>query len=486
MHIRSKPLVRPIIVLVGRTNVGKSTLYNRLTGRGQSLVSPIPATTRDVLYATCHWQGKTATIVDTGGLSWPPTESIHFGRVRARAQTIDPFLAAVEEKVLSVIQNADRICLVVDAQEGLTLGDQQWAQWLKGLKAPLTVIVNKADRLSLRYEGSEFTKLGIAEIYPVSGTNGSGVGDLLDHLLTQPTESMTDELAPSVAIIGKPNVGKSTLYNALIGKEGSIVSALPHTTREPHRQRTFFDEWEVDIIDTVGLRKQSKQEPQLEKVGAQKTLSTLTNSHVALLVIDPFVETISNQDQDLGRVIAERKLATIIVVNKMDQSNSAVHPTILEHRIRRLFPHLTYAPIVPVSAQYKKGIQPLAKMIQRVHANFTQTIDDEKLSAILADLVLFPSPTRKKRPSGIKLRAVGTNPPEFLLFQRKKQKTPIAIINVIESRLRQHLDLEGTPIMIHVERPVGTHRHDPATIGGSQKPKRQKRKPLRHQNRRIS
>ncbi|MBI5134739.1 ribosome biogenesis GTPase Der [Candidatus Uhrbacteria bacterium] len=460
MLIRSKPFVRPLIVLVGRTNVGKSTLYNRLTQRGQSIVSAIPATTRDILFGTCHWQGRLATIVDTGGLSYAPNTTSHFKRARERERIADPFLSAVQTKVLDVIAIADHVCLVVDAMEGLTAADQQWAQYLKGRTIPLTAIVNKADRLSARYNAAEFTKLGIPNCFAVSGTNGSGLGDLLDHLLNAPTESIDDQQAPSVAIVGKPNVGKSTLYNALIGRDESIVSPLPHTTREPHRRRALFDEWEVDIIDTVGLRKKSKQEFHLEKIGAQKTLATLTTAHVVLLVIDPFDEGISNQDQDLGRMIQERNLATIIVVNKSDHRHAALHPSTIEQKIRRLFPHLSFAPLLLISAQEKKGIGALANMIKRVHANYTRTVDDETLGNILSSLVLFPSASKQKRPSGIRLKAVGANPPEFLLMQRKKTKTPIAIINIIETRLRQQLDLLGTPIKIHVRRPVGSHRHE--------------------------
>ncbi len=486
---RALPLVHPIIVLVGRTNVGKSTLYNRLTGTRRSIVSAIPATTRDILYEQTQWRGMTATVVDTGGLSHAPSQSLHYRKVRAHEESNDPFLASVRQKVGEALENADQICFVVDVTTGITQDDTEWARYLKTLHKPISVAVNKADRPNLRQEAHIFTRLGFKHVFAVSASNGGGVGDLLDHLMEDAKTEIEDSpTLPSLVIMGKPNVGKSTLYNALLGSPEAITSPLPHTTREPRRRSITLHDWETDIFDTVGIRRQSKRDGRLEKTGVEKTLGTMMRSQIAIFIVDLFQEGISNQDQDLARLIVEKRLSVIIAVNKIDVKSERATEAWITKTIRAHFPHLFFAPIMMISAEHGTGIEPLARMIPIVALNHRRVFETEMLKTLLADVVLFPSSTHKKNPSQLTLTQLSSQPPEFLLPRLKKQKTPIAIINIIERRLREKLPLDGTPIMIHVERPMGSHRHHlPPTAGqGAEEPKRRKRKPLRHQNRRIS
>lgn len=487
---RALPLTHPIIVIVGRTNVGKSTLYNRLTGTRRSIVSAIPATTRDILYEQTQWRGMTATVIDTGGLSHAPSQQSHYRKVRQQEERNDPFLASVREKVGGALEQADQICLVVDVTTGVTRDDTEWARFLKTLHKPITVAVNKADRPALRQEAHTFTQLGFEHVFPVSASNGGGVGDLLDHLMESAITEIQDSPAlPSIVLMGKPNVGKSTLYNALVGVPEAITSPLPHTTREPRRRSIKLQDFEVDIFDTVGVRRQSKRDGRLEKAGVEKTLGTMMRSQIAVFIVDPFQEGISNQDQDLARLIVEKRLAVIIAVNKIDAKGERATEQSVTKAIRSYFPHLFFAPVMLISAEHGTGIDPLVRMIPAAALNYRRVFEPDMLATLLSDVVLFPSATHKKNPAQLTLKQISSQPPEFLLPRLKKQKTPIAVINIIERRLREALPLEGTPIMIHVERPVGTHRHHlPHLTGGAplEEPKRRKRKPLRHQNRRIS
>ncbi len=460
---------RPIIVLVGRTNVGKSTLFNRLTKAGSALVSVQPGTTRDLLTSTLVWQAHNGTLVDTGGLGYPPDAS-NYHRLQTNTARRDPYVEEIGQKVSSIIKRADHICLIVDAHSGITAEDERWAKWLRTIKTPVTIVVNKADNPKLRQEAWDFYRLGIGEVCMVSALNGSGTGDLLDHLFANthiPTRRKSSEPSASttaIVLLGKPNVGKSTLFNALSGSNEAIVSPKAHTTREPSRRALRLGGMTIDLYDTVGLRRNLEAQYHLERVGALRTLKQLEHSQVAVLVLDPFLETISHQDQELARRIVEARCGAVIVINKIDQFTEDRREA-LEKSVRRFFPHLWFAPVRFVSALDEKGITLLAKTIVTVYEHHKREFTQEELNVALAGLVLFNKDNHrsvrgpaggggKRQSSGITLEQVHVAPPEFLIARFKQQKTPIAIIDLIEKRLREQLPLEGTPITIHVEKVV--------------------------------
>lgn len=458
MPKRIVDLIRPTIILVGRTNVGKSTLFNRLTRPGTAMVSSQAGTTRDLLTALLHWQGQTGTLVDTGGLAYPPDPK-HFRRPQEAAALQDPYLAAIQKKITSILKQADHCCLVVDASTGMTSEDERWASWLRAQKIPVTVVVNKADNPRLREQAWEFYKMGFEDVAMVSATNGSGSGDLLDHLFKKnpskktATASTEEEKKkpPAIALLGKPNVGKSTLFNALLGSDEAIVSPIAHTTREPSRRSLMLSGITIDLYDTVGIRRNLNARQQLEQVGSLRTLRQIEHSQVAVLVLDPFTEKISHQDQELARRIQEARCAAIIVINKVDQQPSEERRAVVEKMVSKYFPHLWFAPVLFVSAAHDKGITVLTKTILRVYENHRRVFTELELRKALQELVLFPK-DRKKQSAASHLEQIHTSPPEFLARRLKQQKTPIAIIDIMEKRLREQLPLEGTPITIHVER----------------------------------
>ena len=457
MTTRLLPPERPVIVLVGRTNVGKSSLLNRIAGKPLAIVSPLPATTRDLLQARVNWQGRDATIIDTGGLSAPPLERYR----KLRKRDPDPFHDIIGEKVQKVIASADHLCLVTDVATGVTEEDSRWARSLRSLRVPTTLVVNKVDRPSLSHEAAQFYRLGIPNVFRVSAANGSGIGDLLDHLFDVTSASSSasgpPEARAQIVIIGKPNVGKSSLFNAMLGQEVALVSALPHTTREP-LERALDTQTGIPmaLFDTAGIRRRAHQSRGVERVGVARTCQTLARSDVAILVLDPFVLGVSHQDQELGRVILEARSAAVIAVNKSDEGdNDPVAVKKIRASLWRSFPHLSFAPMVFISTKEKKGLRALEENIVMALENHRRRCSSDELAMALRGLVLFPKANRKKSAAALSLHQTSSEPPEFEIHRSSHKKTPFAIIRIIERRLREHLPLEGTPIVIHVERRKG-------------------------------
>jgi len=358
----------PTAVLVGRVNVGKSTLFNRLTETTHALVSDIPGTTRTRNVGTVHWRGKSFQLVDTGGLTFDETV---------------PLEKDIIEQTETAIKSADLILFVVDLQDELLPQEKELAKHLlkkyRGNKQ-IILIGNKADSAGIRQNiyNQEWQKLGLGLPTPVSATNGSNIGDLIDLIYKSLAKSKkrpkveVEKTALKVAIIGKPNVGKSSLFNKLIGEPRVIVSDMPHTTREPHDTLIEMDGARIIFVDTAGIRRKTKVAGELERQGIGKSLDAINRSDIVLFVLDA-AEPISDQDKQLGGFLEEHAKSVILVINKWDlaEDNEDGFRNEVKERIYKYFPHLSYAPIVFVSAKTEYRVHQIFPLIkQAAEANF--------------------------------------------------------------------------------------------------------------------
>lgn len=438
------------VALVGRVNVGKSTLFNRILGAEKALVSPIPGTTRDRNFAVAAWRGIEFTLIDTGGLD-VGSDDIE-NNVRAQAAR------AIEE--------ADAIVQIADVTAGVHPEDRALAKLLTATKKPVFLALNKADspRKKLDAQGAEWFRLGKLVPYPVSAANGSGIGDLLDAVLATLTtrpgvrESHDDVL---VTIIGKPNAGKSSLLNALVGEERAIVSSIPGTTREPADTAVERDGKIFVFVDTVGIRKRAKVGPGLEKSGVARSLAAIDKSEVVFLVVDP-IEGIAAQDQKLGALARESGKGVIIVANKWDvvEEKTTDAMSAFERLVRSNLPGLEFAPLVTVSAKTGAKVAKLYDLALTVKSNWERTLRREELDEFFRTVFrsvplryghgTIPKGGRHaSRPFAYGLKQAGIRPPMFELAVRG-EKTTIheASLRAIQKKLRERFELVGTPIRV--------------------------------------
>ena len=313
---------KPVVALVGRPNVGKSTLFNRLIGRPVAIVEDIPGTTRDRIYGDSDWNGVGFIVIDTGGLEAPATMSDE----RRKAQPAQPdsdsaqFVAYIQNQARLAIDEADAIILVVDGREGLTAADEEVAEVLRLAAKPVFLAVNKAEGAKVKQDAVEFWNLGLGEPYPVSAYHGEGVGDLLDELVkvlpAYPAEEEETDMV-GIAIVGRPNVGKSSLLNALTGRERAIVSEVPGTTRDPIDMEINYEGQPILLIDTAGIRRRGRIEPGIEQYSVLRSMRGIDRADVALLLIDA-VEGVTAQDTHIAGYVLEAQKSVVVVINKWD------------------------------------------------------------------------------------------------------------------------------------------------------------------------
>lgn len=443
-------MTKPIIAIVGRTNVGKSTLFNRLTEKHKALISKIAGTTRDRSYAECFWRGKKLTLVDTGGLDIISRETIEEG---------------VKKQAEYAIKQADLILFVVDIQSRPLPQDKELARLLRKSKKPIILTANKADNPKLRKKisDSEWLKLGLSKPLAVSAINGSGTGDLLDKIVEQlpKTKIKKKKLSTThyplritnIAIVGRPNVGKSSLLNAILGEERVIVSPVPHTTREPQDTLFTYKNHSLLLIDTAGIRKKAKVKPGLEKAGVTKSIARLRKSDIALLVIE-IQGQITSQDSHLGNIISKTKSGAIIVANKFDLIEDKGSKDIkrFTNYIYNHLPQLDWAPIAFCSALNKKGIKPVLSQILEVKKQREKFIEEEILDKFFRIIIKKHPPRAKQRgakhPYIYNLKQINTNPPLFEITVDKKENLHSSYLNYIENRLREKFGFQGTAIKI--------------------------------------
>ncbi len=440
---------QPVIAIVGRANVGKSTLFNRLLERPKAIVSPIPGTTRDRNYGRASWRGEELILVDTGGL-----EDIAIGKIIAKE---------VKKQVDIAIKKADLIFFLVDLKDGLLPQDLKISKFLKKLAKPVILVGNKADTTALRAEAEnkEWLKLNFGKPLAVSAVTGSGAGDLLDAAfatlktlrIKKPTPSTPFARPIKVAIVGKPNVGKSSLLNALLGEERVMVSEIPFTTREPQDTLFIYKDQPLLLIDTVGIRKKAKIEPGLEKIGVKRSIAAIERADIVLFVTEAN-EPLTAQDKHLADLILEKNASLILLANKWDLIPEKKPKTInlFTDYYRRFFPYLTWAPILFISAKTGEKVKKILDLILEINQKRNKFLTPEELEKFLKTALAKHWATihRKKkisqRPKILGLKQIATAPPKFQIITASKETIPEAFIKFIEKEIRKYFDFLGTPI----------------------------------------
>ena len=425
---------RPIVAVVGRPNVGKSTLFNMIAGKDLSIVEDTPGVTRDRIYADTEWLGHAFTLIDTGGIE-PDSDDIILSQMREQAQI--------------AIDSADVIIFLCDVQEGLVDADREVADMLRRAAKPVVLAVNKADQYEKwKNDAYEFYELGIGDPILISARGKLGLGDLLDEVLKNIRSSGAEEedTRPRIAVIGKPNAGKSSIVNRLIGENRVLVSNIPGTTRDAIDTTVKANGKEYVLTDTAGLRRKSKRKETLEYYSVVRAVLAVERSDIAVLVIDAS-EGVTEQDAKIAGIAHERGKGMIIVVNKWDlvekDTNSMKQ---YEKDVRNVLPFIPYAPILFVSAVTGQRLMKLYPMIDSVLDSISQRVQTGVLNEVLSEAVaLNQPPTDKgKRLKLFYATQTGVKPPTFVLFINDKKLMHFSYQRYLENKIRESFGFEGT------------------------------------------
>ncbi|MFA5061542.1 MAG: ribosome biogenesis GTPase Der [Patescibacteria group bacterium] len=435
----------PTIALVGRVNVGKSTLFNRITETNKALVSKIPGTTRTRNIAVAAWRGKNFNLVDTGGLTFS-------NKIPLEDEIIKQTEMAMAE--------ADLILFVIDIQAGILPQERELAKRLIKNKNKVVFVANKADGAKWRdtiYD-KDILSLGFGEPFPVSATNGANLGNLLEIIykrlgkISKRPKKLKKINPIKVAVIGKPNVGKSSIFNKLIGKDQVIVSGLAHTTREPHDMLVMVDKQPILFIDTAGIRRKSHVSGELEKEGVAKSIQAIKKADIVLLLLDAG-EPVTNQDQQLAGLLRESTKSVILIINKWDlaDSNEDHFRNEVKDKIRSEFPHLDFAPIIFTSAKTEYRVHQIFPLIARAWEERHKIIPEADLRGFFKKITKEHRPARGKgtrHPEILSFHQIHNNPPMFEMRIKSKTSVHFSYVHYIENRLREQFGFFGAPIII--------------------------------------
>ncbi|HQZ70845.1 MAG: ribosome biogenesis GTPase Der [Anaerolineae bacterium] len=431
------PRALPLVALVGRPNVGKSTLFNRIIGERRAIVEDRPGTTRDRHYGQAEWNGKAFSIVDTGGLE---------------VDDRGPFSSRIRNQVGVALDEAAVIVFVTDAMTGVTADDEDVARLLRQTQKPVVLTVSKTERKENLQATSEFWQLGLGEPIPVSGIHGSGTGDLLDavaaalpDLLELPEED--DRLG--VAVIGRPNVGKSSLLNRLLGEERMIVSEIPGTTRDAVDTVLHYQGEEIVLIDTAGIRRRGKVEPGIEKYSVLRADRAIERADVVVLVIDA-ADGVTAQDAHIGGLIAEAGKGAIIAVNKWDLiDKEAVTFEDYVKQVRGELKFLEFAPVLTLSALTGQRATKVLDLAREVDAARKVRVPTGELNRFLLELQAGHSFSRRGRELKFRyVTQVGIEPPTFIFFVNEPELVHFATERMLINRLRERYGFVGTPLKL--------------------------------------
>lgn len=429
-------LANPIVAVVGRPNVGKSTLFNRIAGERISIVEDTPGVTRDRIYAHGEWLGKHFSMIDTGGIE----------------MSDQPLLTQIRQQAEIAIDEADVIIFVVDVQNGVTDADEQVARILYRSNKPVVLAVNKVDNPERRSDIYDYYSLGLGEPYAVSSVHGIGMGDLLDAVIKKFPDNEANEEDNSIhfSFIGRPNVGKSSLVNAILGENRVIVSNVAGTTRDAINTKfTSKDGHEFTMVDTAGIRKKGKIYENTERYSLMRSMRAIDDSDVVLVVLNA-EEGIRELDKHIAGYAHEAGCGVIIVVNKWDTLKEKDHRTMTDftNLIRQEFQYLSYAPIIFVSAKTHQRLNQLPEMIEAVYDHHRQRVQSAVLNDVLMDaLAANPTPTQ----NGRRLRVyyatqVAIEPPTFVIFVNDPDLMHFSYERYLENQIRKAFDFSGTPI----------------------------------------
>ena len=431
-------MANPVVAIVGRPNVGKSTLFNRIAGERIAIVEDTPGVTRDRLYTHGEWLGKNFSMIDTGGIE----------------MSDQPLLTQIRQQAEIAIEEADVIIMVVNVENGVTDADEQVAQILYRSNKPVVLAVNKVDNPERRLDVYDFYQLGLGEPYPVSSVHGVGLGDMLDAVIENFAEKDAEEEDDRIrfSFIGRPNVGKSSLVNAILGENRVIVSDMAGTTRDAiNTQFTAKDGREFTMVDTAGIKKKGKLYENTERYALMRSMRAIDDSDVVLVVLNA-EEGIRELDKHIAGYAHEAGRAVIIVVNKWDTIPDRDQRTMTDftNLIRHEFQYLSYAPIVFVSAKTKQRLSRLPEMIEEAYDHQHRRIQSAVLNDVLMDaLAANPTPSS----NGRRLRVyyatqVAVAPPTFVIFVNDPDLMHFSYARYLENRIRAAFDFTGTPIRL--------------------------------------
>ncbi|HBH78468.1 MAG TPA: ribosome biogenesis GTPase Der [Nitrospira sp.] len=435
----------PLVAIIGRPNVGKSTLFNKILGAKVAIVDDVPGVTRDRNYADATYRTRKFRLVDTGGLDLSSSDSM---------------LTLIRRQSELAIAEADILIMLLDGRSGLTPPDHEVVKLLRGVTKPLFYAINKIDTPKSEPLLADFYKLGADELYPISAEHGLGVAELLDALYPLlPATEESDELQqlPRVAIVGRPNVGKSTLVNALLGEERVVVSNVPGTTRDPVDSLVTHQDQSYVFTDTAGIRRRGKIDRGIEGYSVLRSLRAIGRSDIAVLLLDG-VEGVTEQDTKIAGAILKQGRACILLINKWDlRAGDQSARQAYELEFHRRFPFLAWAPVFYGSALKPESIQRLFPLLKDVHGMFTKRVATGALNTWLQKILeIHPLPARKHKPTaGTKsafMTQVATKPPVFVLFVGHPEDITPAYLKYLENQLRETYLFTGTPLRIMVRK----------------------------------
>ena len=431
-----------LVAIVGRPNVGKSTLFNRFTQTRHAIVADEAGTTRDRQYGKCEWTGREFSIVDTGG--WVVNSD-------------DIFEEEIRKQVLIAVEEADVVLFLVDVQNGVTDLDQQVASILRRAKTPVILVSNKTDNYDLQYNSAEFYSLGLGDPICVSALTGSGTGDLLDMVvekLPAPTPDEETEEIPRFAVVGRPNVGKSSIVNAFIGEDRNIVTNIAGTTRDSIYTRYTKFGFDFYLVDTAGIRKKGKVNEDLEFYSVMRSIRAIENADVCILMLDA-TRGIESQDLNIYSLVQRNQKGLVVVINKWDlvQDKSTKAMKYFEDTIRERFAPFTDFPIIFASALTKQRIFKVLEMAKETYLNRTTKVSTAKLNEEMLPIIeATPPPSNKGKYIKIKycMQLPNTRVPSFVFFANLPQYVKEPYKRFLENKIRERWNFTGTPINIYI------------------------------------
>jgi GTPase len=429
----------PIVAIIGRPNVGKSTIVNRFAGVKDAIVHDEPGVTRDRTYRQAFWRDREFLVVDTGGLVFDDDSE---------------FLPQIREQAMLALAEASVCIFIVDGQLGLTGGDESIGEWLRVQKVPVLLAVNKSESLTTGLsEAAQFWSLGLGEPYPISGIHGNGTGDLLDEVINYlpPVEQLEEDDEIKIAIIGRPNVGKSSLLNAFLGETRAIVSPISGTTRDTIDTQIERDGKRYRLVDTAGIRRKKNVEYGPEFFGINRAFKAIARANVVLLVID-VVDGVTEQDQKLANRIEEDGKACVIVVNKWDAIDKESH-TIYEYEklIKSRLYFMDWAEMIFVSAMTGQRVEKILQLVDQAAENHKRRISTSVINEVIEEAVSWRTPTVSRQGKQGKIyygTQVTTEPPTIVLFVNENHRFNDNYRRYMEGKFRENLGFSGTPLKI--------------------------------------
>lgn len=448
---------KAVVALVGRPNVGKSTLFNRLIGARTAIVEDLPGTTRDRIYGEAEWTGASFIVIDTGGLEAQKTAEYRAMRpgIAPLARDSARYVTEITNQAQIAVDEADVIVLVVDGKDGLTAADEDLSEFLQQTTKPILLAVNKSESEARQLNAAEFWTLGIGEPFPISAFHGIGVGDLLDQIVAELDSPVTDDEdgdAVAIALVGRPNVGKSSLLNTLIGRERAIVSDIAGTTRDPVDTDITYDRQKITLIDTAGIRRRGRVEPGIEKYSVLRSMRSIDRADVALLLIDG-VEGVTAQDAHIAGHVLEAYKSVVVLVNKWDIVKKDTQ-TMVEYtrEVRADLKFLDYVPVLFISALTKQRVQNVLPTAMAVAEERRYRIPTSELNNVIQDAYhRSPPATKQLRPLRIYYATqASVEPPTFVLFVNEPELAHFSYLRYLENQLRRRHPFVGTPIRIRL------------------------------------